>query len=123
MTPGPWAILQGQIVKDRARHNWTATHADEASVLARADGRVEAYGDVLDEMDRLLRLPMTTRSPDAWTELHAYVKRDRDLYDQQAADYSETPGGDAQSERAYGRVEACDKVLAAMDCTERESGR
>ena len=120
MTPKAWADLQGQIVQDRARHDWTATHADEASVLARADGRGEAYGDALDKMDFLLRLPIVPLA-DAWTELHAYVKEQRGTYDEQAADHSEMPGHEAQEGRCYGRVEAYDEVLAAMDSAEQEA--
>jgi|ERR1035441_9944226 hypothetical protein len=122
MTPGPWATLQGQIVQDRARYNWTATHADEASVLARADGRGEAYADVLDRMDFLLRLPIVPLA-DAWTELHAYVKEQRGIYDEQAAEHGELTGHEAQEGRAYGRVEAYDEVLAYMDSAEKEADR
>jgi hypothetical protein len=73
-------------------------------------------------MDRIVRT-FGLSPADGWAEFRADVKRDRDLYDQQAADYSETPAGAAQSEHAYGRVEACDKVLEAMDSAEKEAGQ
>ena len=128
MTPGSWAILQGQIVQDRARNDWYIKHADWATKHAapRHEGRAAAYGDVLDEMDRLLRLPMTTRSPDAWTELHAYVKEQRGIYHQNATEYGKRPDLETQAEqaqRAHGNVEAYDEVLAYMDSAEKEPQR
>jgi hypothetical protein len=124
MTPKAWADLQGQIVKDRALNDWHVKHADWATkhAVPRHEGRAAAYGDVLDKMDFLLRLPIVPLA-DAWTELHAYVKEQRGIYDEQAADHGEMTGHEAQEERAYGRVEAYDEVLAYMDSAEKEAGR
>lgn len=118
MTPKAWADLQGQIVQDRARHNWTSTGAD-------ADGRDAAYGDVLDKMDFLLRLPIVPLA-DAWTELHAYVKEQRGIYNQNATEYGKRPDLETQAEqaqRAHGNVEAYDEVLGYMDSAEKEAGQ
>ena len=58
--------------------------------------------------------------PDRWAELRATIKQDRDGYYEQACDHSEMAGHDAQEERAFGRVDECDDILAAMDRAEKE---
>ena len=124
MTPKAWADLQGQIVQDRARYDWAAKHPalDGVGDALRHIGRVAAYGDMLDEMDRIVRHPEDAGG-DGWAEFRATAKRDRDLYYEQACGHGEMTGHEAQEERAYGRVLAYDEVLAAMDRTEQESGR
>ena len=62
-----------------------------------------------------------TMAPDArWAALRATIKQDRDGYYEQACDHSEMAGHDAQEERAFGRVDECDDILAAMDRAEKE---
>ena len=50
-----------------------------------------------------------------WAELRATVKCQRDTHYELACDHGEMPGHEKQEERAYGRVEAYDAVLAMMD--------
>ena len=124
-TAKAWADLQGQIVQDRARYDWAAKHPalDGVGDALRHIGRVAAYGDMLDEMDRLLREISMAPTRWRWDEFRRAIKRDRDLYYEQATGHGDLSGHEAQEERAYGRVLAYDEVLAAMDRTEQESGR
>ena len=50
-----------------------------------------------------------------WNRLRADIRQERDLMDEQAADHSELSGHEWQTERCYGRVEECDRILAHMD--------
>ncbi len=127
MTPGPWVTMYGQIVQDRARNDWHIKRADWATkhAVPRHEGRAAAYGDVLDKMDFLLRLPIVPL-PDAWTTLHAYVKEQRGIFHWNATEYGKRPDLETQAEqahRAFGCVEAYDEVLAYMDSAEKEAGR
>ena len=124
MTLKAWAILQGQIVQDRAHYDWYAKHpsCQNPGGTLRHIGRVAAYGDLLDGIDRLVRRG-DAADADIWTEFRADVKRDRDLFNEQAAEHGEMTGHEAQEERAYGRVEAYDEVLAYMDSAEKAAGR
>ena len=54
-----------------------------------------------------------------WNRLRAEIERQRAGQDQLAADHAES-GHDWQTERAYGRVEALDRLLATMDRMEAE---
>lgn len=113
-----WATLQDKIVKDRARFQWAAAHADGAEELRR-HGRQDAYDDLLNDLDRIMRGP-DFEPADGWAEFRASVKRDRDLWYEQALDHGEMPGHNTQEERAYGRAEAYDEATACMDRIERE---
>jgi hypothetical protein len=50
-----------------------------------------------------------------WTKLREHIQQERAARDIAAADHSEIPGHESQTERAYGRVEALDALLATMD--------
>ena len=56
-----------------------------------------------------------------WTALREHIALERAARDTAAADHSELPGHESQTERAYGRVEALDALLATMD--RMEAGR
>jgi hypothetical protein len=49
-----------------------------------------------------------------WTSLRDHIRQERATQDDLAAEHAEY-GRDDQSERAYGRVEAYDEMLATMD--------
>jgi hypothetical protein len=123
-TAKAWTVLYGKIVLDRAHYDWFAKHpsCQNPGDTLRHTGRVAVYGDLLDGMDRIVRT-FGLSPVDGWAEFRADVKRDRDFYYEQAADYAGTPGGDAQSERAYGRVDAYSEVLAYMTSAEKEAQR
>ncbi len=55
-------------------------------------------------------------------DLRTEIKAERDAQDQLAADHAES-GHDWQTERAYGRVEALDWMLAALDRIAPEGAR
>ena len=55
-----------------------------------------------------------------WGQLRDLIRDERSAQDQLAADHAEQ-GRDWTSERAYGRVEALDRLMAVMD--EMEAGR
>lgn len=122
MTPKAWADLQGQIVQDRARHDWTAKHTDWATAWAvpRHEGRVAEYDDLLDGMDRIVR-SMSLVS--GWAEFRAGVKRDWRLWYGQAGACEPERNAGAQVKHAYGRAAACSEVLAYMDSAEKEASR
>ena len=50
-----------------------------------------------------------------WNRLRADIRQERDIMDEQAADHGELSGHEWQTERCYGRVEECDRILALMD--------
>jgi|ERR1700722_2270820 len=50
-----------------------------------------------------------------WAALKAEIQRDRATYYEQACDHSELTGHEQQEERAFGRVEAYDDLLKAME--------
>ena len=57
-----------------------------------------------------------------WQELREEIKRAREEYEDLAGSYAEipdAPGAENRSERYYGRVLMCDRLLAYMD---RETG-
>ena len=55
-----------------------------------------------------------------WNRLREHITQERAAQDQLAGDHEESGHG-WQTERAYGRVEALDRLLAVMD--ELEAGR
>jgi hypothetical protein len=55
-----------------------------------------------------------------WTALREHIASERAAQDAAAADHSELPGHESQTERAYGRVEALDALLATMDRMEAD---
>jgi hypothetical protein len=52
--------------------------------------------------------------------LREHIQQERAAQDQSAAGHSELPGHESQTERAYGRVEALDALLARMDRMEAD---
>ena len=54
-----------------------------------------------------------------WNRLREHIREERAAEDQLAADHEES-GHDWQTERAYGRVEALDELLATMDRMEAD---
>ncbi len=54
-----------------------------------------------------------------WAALREEIRQERATQDQLAADHEES-GHDWQTERAYGRVEALDRLLATMDRMEAD---
>jgi hypothetical protein len=62
-------------------------------------------------------------APDTrWDDLRAEIRRSRDIYDDAANDHGEIPGHDMQEQRAYGRVEMCDQLLAWMKRADEQEG-
>ena len=109
---------------------WGVTHCEAASNPVAV--RRYVTGDAAKEPeplpvshDAVVTLMAASRrrddtGPDRWQALRSEIQRDRDGYYEQACDHSEMAGHDAQEERAFGRVEECDDILAAMDRAEKE---
>ena len=54
-----------------------------------------------------------------WNRLREHIRTERAAHDQLAADHEES-GHDWQTERAYGAVEALDRLMATMDQMEAD---
>lgn len=55
-----------------------------------------------------------------WAALRKEIRRERADQDRNAADHDELPGHESQTERAYGAVEALDRLMATMDRMEAD---
>jgi hypothetical protein len=116
------------VVRDGAEYAVRVTQAqamtvDECDVLDFIDRTVAQITGA--EIDGHLRKVLgqagyrrELAAPDRWAALRAEIVQERAAQDQIAADQAEL-GHDRSSERAYGRVEALDQMMAWMD---REDG-
>ena len=102
-------------------HGPDGDYASEAMGFAGGHGVVVHCG-VSEFSVRVERLPgMTANGPktpgQCWTALREEIEQERAAQDEQATGHAELGHRD-QEERAYGRVEALDGLLATMDRTE-----
>ena len=98
---------------DQADDRWIL-----ASLLPGSDHRSACGGESAEELkpaaERLLSEFVSSLGAVFPADLRTEIKAERDAQDQLAADHEES-GHDWQTERAYGRVEALDWMLATLD--------
>lgn len=90
----------------------TMESGDGHAVMVERDGSQFAV--------RVERLPARTadvpKTPgQCWAALREHIKQERAAQNDIACDHSELTGHEQQEERAFGRVEAYDEMLATMD--------
>ena len=104
MTEGDKVMVSGVITYDHPGNDWVEVRFAEGftgtAIMPRPSLDAKDVGD-------------------RWTALRNHITGERTTQDQLAADHAEL-GHDWASERAYGRVEALDRLLATMDRMERE---
>ncbi len=95
---------------------WSAdfTAGVDASLIASFLDAAETLGSTHDLRPRPHRTPPPPDHLGRWNRLRDHIREERAAQDQLAAEHAELEHDD-QSERAYGRVEALDGLLATMD--------